>query len=89
MAEQRHGKTWGGARPGSGPHRRRLQLDEETAHRLNTLTKQARAINPAATEETVVAALIALLGSAPAAEGIAEALRQMWLHNLEREHIQR
>lgn len=52
-------KTWGGARPGSGPHRRRLQLDKETAKVLSKLTKQARAVNPAVTEETIVATLVA------------------------------
>jgi len=48
----------GGARPGSGPHRRRLHLDKVTAHSLSILTKQRQELNPLVTEEQIVSELI-------------------------------
>ena len=48
----------GGARKGSGPHRRRLHLDKATAHSLSILTKQRQEVNPAVTEEQIVSELI-------------------------------
>ncbi len=48
----------GGARPNSGPHRRRIRLDAATAHSLAVLTKQRQSFNPAATEEQIVKELI-------------------------------
>jgi hypothetical protein len=48
----------GGVRVGAGRPRRNLHLDTETARLLATLTKQQRQVAPAATEETMLAALI-------------------------------
>ncbi len=48
----------GGARKGSGPHRRRIRLDPATAHSLAVLTKQRQSFNPAVTEEQIVSELI-------------------------------
>lgn len=53
-------KQWGGSRPGSGPPRKRLNLDKDAARDLATLTKQWRTIrdNPELTEEEVVMELV-------------------------------
>jgi hypothetical protein len=52
----------GGARRGSGPHRRRIRLDPETALTLAVLTKHRQALNPAMTEEQLVKDLIQAAG---------------------------
>jgi hypothetical protein len=56
-------KQWGGKRPGSGPPRKRLNLDKvdkDAAHDLAALTKQWRTerSNPELTEEAVVMELV-------------------------------
>lgn len=53
-------KQWGGRREGSGPPRKRLNLDKGTARSLATLTKQWRRTrnNPELTEEEVVMELV-------------------------------
>ncbi|TMC17476.1 MAG: hypothetical protein E6J34_18625 [Chloroflexi bacterium] len=53
-------KQWGGRRPGSGPPRKRLNLDKDAARDLATLTKQWRLArgHPELTEEEVVTELI-------------------------------
>lgn len=53
-------KKRGGARPGSGPHRRRLQLDADTARELALLTKEWRESRniPTLDEESVVRELV-------------------------------
>jgi len=49
---------WGGKRPGSGPPRKRLNLDKDAARDLAALTKQWRSErnNQTLTEEEVVQA---------------------------------
>jgi hypothetical protein len=53
-------RQWGGKRPGSGPPRKRLNLDKDAAHSLAVLTKQWRTErnNLALTEEEVVVELV-------------------------------
>lgn len=53
-------KQWGGQRPGSGPHRKRLLFDKDAARDLAVLTKRWRVTrnNPALTEEEVVMELV-------------------------------
>ena len=56
-------KQWGGRRPGSGPPRKRLNLDKvdkDAARDLSTLTKRRRTArsNPDLTEEEVVMELV-------------------------------
>jgi hypothetical protein len=53
-------KQWGGRRPGSGPPRKRLNLDKDAARDLATLTKQWRTArnNSELTEEEVVMELV-------------------------------
>lgn len=56
-------KQWGGRRPGSGPPRKRLNLekvDKDAARDLSTLTKRRRVArsNPELTEEEVVMELV-------------------------------
>ena len=48
----------GGARRGSGPHRRRLRLDAASALSLAVITKQRQMLQPTITEEQIVAELI-------------------------------
>jgi hypothetical protein len=53
-------KQWGGRRPGSGPPRKRLNLDKVAARDLATLTKRWRTErnNLELTEEEVVMELV-------------------------------
>ncbi len=56
-------KQWGGKRPGSGPPRKRLNLDKvdkDASRDLTQLTKQWRTerSNPELTEEAVVMELV-------------------------------
>ena len=53
-------RQWGGKRPGSGPPRKRLNLDKDAARSLAALTKRWRTEqnNPDLTEELVVMELV-------------------------------
>ena len=53
-------KQWGGRRPGSGPPRKRLNLEKDAARDLATLTRRWRTerSNPELTEEAVVIELV-------------------------------
>lgn len=53
-------ENWGGARPRSGPRRRRLQLTAKQAQSLYLLTKHRRALlnRPELTEEEVISGLV-------------------------------
>lgn len=51
-------KQWGGARKGSGPVQRHIELDMETATILRTITRHHQQVDPETSPDLIVATLI-------------------------------